>query len=130
MPQKALFVGGCPAPYHRLEPIEAPARALLESLGLEVTVTGMYHPDGGDAFVGDYSALTADNLRRYDLLVLHTTGSERHGADIEAIVDFVESGKALVGIHNATDSFTKDPEFIALIGGRFRTHPAPLDITV
>lgn len=128
MPQKALFVGGCPASYHRLEPVEGPARAALESLGLETTVTGMHHPDGGEAFTGDYSAIQADNLKQYDLLVLYTTGAEHHGADVRALIDFVESGKSLVGIHNATDSFTKDPEFVALIGGRFRTHPAPLDI--
>jgi type 1 glutamine amidotransferase len=129
MPQKALLVGGCPAPYHRLEPAAPPIRAALESLGLEVRVSGIYHPDGGDAFTGDYSALTSETLRDADLLVLYTTGRERHGADIQAIVEFVEGGRALVGIHNAADSFTDSAEFIGLLGGKFRTHPAQLDIT-
>ncbi len=130
MSQRVLFVGGCPASYHRLEPIEAPVRAALESLGLTADTTGIYHPDGGDAFVGDYSALTAENLKQYDLVLLHTTGAEHHGADVPALVDFVTAGKALVGLHNAADSFTKDADYIALLGGKFRTHPAPLDITV
>jgi hypothetical protein len=129
MAQKALFVGGCPAPYHRLEPAEPPVRAALESLGLETTVTGIYHPGGGDNYIGDYRALTDDALADVDLLVLYTTGKERHGADTDAVLRFVESGKALVGIHNATDSFTDSPEFIRLMGGRFRTHPAQLPIT-
>jgi type 1 glutamine amidotransferase len=41
----------------------------------------------------------------------------------------VEEGKALVGIHCAADSFTDSEEYIALLGGKFRTHPAQLDIT-
>jgi type 1 glutamine amidotransferase len=104
-------------------------RTILEGLGLETEVAGIFHPEGGDAYTGDYTALSAENLKRYDLLVLYTTGADRHGADIPALLDFVTSGKSLVGLHNAADSFTKDPEYIAMLGGKFRTHPAPLDIT-
>ncbi len=129
MSSKVLLVGGCAAPYHRLEPAEPAFRAALQSLGLEVTVSGIYHPDGGDAFTGDYSALQEDHLKNYDAVVLYTTGAEKQGADIDALVSFVESGKALIGVHNAADSFTKDAAFVALIGGKFRTHPAQLDIT-
>ena len=74
MSQKALLVGGCPASYHRLEPAAPPIRAALESLGLAVQVSGITHPDGGDAFTGDYSALSAGTLQDIDLLVLYTTG--------------------------------------------------------
>jgi type 1 glutamine amidotransferase len=129
MSAKVLVVGGCPAPYHRFETAAPPIRSALESLGLEVTTTGIYHPDGGDAFIGDYTALSDAGLQGFDALVLYTTGKERFGADVEAIVRYVEEGKALIGIHNATDSFTDHPSFIALIGGKFRTHPAQLDIT-
>jgi type 1 glutamine amidotransferase len=128
MPLKALLVGGCPAQYHRLEPAIAPITEALESQGLTVTVSGIYHPDGGDAFEGDYSALNAENLRQYDAVALYTTGNERFGADPAAIVRYVEGGGALIGIHNATDSFTDDADYVRLMGGRFRTHPAQLDI--
>ena len=128
MPHKALLVGGCPAPYHRLEPAEPPIRTALESLGLTVEVTGILHPDGGDAFIGDYAALTTEGLRDVDLLVLYTTGNHRHGADVDAIRQFVEGGKALVGIHNAADSFTDNADYVRMLGARFRTHPAQLDI--
>jgi len=43
---------------------------------------------------------------------------------------FVERGGAVVGIHCAADSFTDDPEWVAMLGGAFRTHPAPLEIMV
>src|SRR5258706_13557152 len=130
MSGKVLVVGGCPAPYHRFETAEPPIRAALERLRLEVTSAGIYHPDGGDSFVGDYSSLSDANLHNFDALVLYTTGKERFGADLDAITRFVEGGKALIGIHNATDSFTDNAAFVSLIGGRFRTHPAQLDIAV
>ena len=125
---KALFVGGCDAPYHRLEPAEAPVRAVLERAGLDVDVSGIYHPDG-DAPVGDYRALSADGLTGYDAVVLFTTG-KGHGEDIPALLDFVRGGRALIGIHCATDSFTDDPAYVAAIGGKFRHHPAQLDVAV
>lgn len=129
MADKVLLVGGCPAPYHRLEPAEPPIRSALEEIGLEVVTSGIYHPDGGDDYTGDYSAIRADNLRQYAALTLYTTGAEGHGADVPAIADYVRGGGALIGIHNAADSFTADPEYVALIGGKFRTHPPQLDIT-
>jgi type 1 glutamine amidotransferase len=128
MSPTALLVGGCPHSYHRLEAAEPPIRQSLEALGFTVRVAGIYHPDGGDAFTGDYSALTDEGLGDVDLLVLYTTGKERRGADVDAILKFVESGKSFVGIHNASDSFTDNPEFVRFIGAKFRTHPAQLDI--
>jgi type 1 glutamine amidotransferase len=130
MSGKALLVGGCPAPYHRFEPAAPPISAALREIGLEVMETGIYHPGEGDDWIGDYSALSAENLRDFDALVLYTTGSEPLGADVPAIGKFVRGGGALIGIHNAADSFTANPDYVALLGGRFRTHPAQLDIAV
>lgn len=129
MSKKVLLVGGCPASYHRFEGAEPPIRAALEELGLDVTASGIYHPDGGDAWTGDYSMLTGPNLEAFDVVVLQTTGKERHGADVEAIRQWTENGGALIGIHNASDSFTDDADWVKMIGGRFRHHPAQLDIT-
>lgn len=128
MTRKALFVGGCRAPYHHLEPAEPPVRAALEGLGLSVTVSGI-HQTGPDTSTGDYRALSAPTLAPYDALVLFTTGQDQ-GEDVDAVLQFVRSGKALVGIHCATDSFKDRPDYIAALGAAFRTHPAQLDITV
>ena len=53
-----------------------------------------------------------------------------HPEDVDAILDFVRSGKAVVGIHCAADSFQDRPDYLSAIGGKFRTHPAPLDVAV
>jgi type 1 glutamine amidotransferase len=126
---RVLFVGGCPASYHRLEPAEPEVRRALAPLGATLTVAGIRHPDGVDGFVGDYTALTAESLSGYDVVVLFTTG-HGHGEDTRALIEWVRRGGALLGIHCAADSFTDDSDYVALIGGKFRTHPAPLDVTV
>jgi type 1 glutamine amidotransferase len=129
MTHKILFVGGCPASYHRLEAAEPHVRTALEAVGATVDVTGIRHPDNTDRFTGDYAALNAGNLRNYDAVVLFTTGGEQ-GADIPALIEFVRNGNALIGIHCAADSFTDNRDYIAVLGGKFRTHPAPLDVAV
>lgn len=130
MNHRVLVVGGCPAPYHRFEPVEPLLRTALEELGLQPEFSGIYHPTGGDEFTGDYSAINEANLKQCGGLVLYTTGAEEHGADVAAISRFVEGGGALIGIHNAADSFTRSPEYVRLLGGRFRTHPPQLSIAV
>ena len=128
MTRQALFVGGCRAPYHSLEPAEPPVKHALQELNLTVDVSGMTHPDP-ESVTGDYRALSAPTLARYDALVLFTTG-QGQGEDIDAILSFVRSGKALIGIHCAANSFKGRPDYIAALGGAFRTHPAQLDIAV
>jgi type 1 glutamine amidotransferase len=62
----------------------------------------------------DASVITADNLKQYDVLLLdNTTGAfldepdqpAVHEARKAALLGFVRSGKGLVGIHAATDSY-------------------------
>jgi type 1 glutamine amidotransferase len=127
--KKALYVGGCKATYHQIEPTVDPITTLLAEAGVETTVSGIYHPDGKEECHGDYSALNADNLANFDLLVLFTTGRGQ-GEDVDAVLDFVRGGKALIGIHCAVDSFQDRPDYLAAMGGEFRTHPAPLDVAV
>ncbi len=124
--KRALFVGGCGASYHRLEASEGPVTRALAAAGYLVDVSGVQHPDGGDGYTGDYSALLADNLAQYDVVVLHTTGRETRGGSVKDLLAFVREGKGLVGIHCATDSFTDNEEYVKAIGGKFRTHPPGL----
>jgi type 1 glutamine amidotransferase len=79
----------------------------------------------------DCSLLSRDNLKQYDAVVFYTTGelpiSDEQKA---AFLDFIKSGKGFVGIHSATDTFYKWPEYGELIGGYFDQHPWHQDVTV
>ncbi len=73
----------------------------------------------------DMSMFTAENLKDFDAVLLNNTtrlkfdDPERR----KALLDFVEGGKGLIGIHAACDNFYKWPEGAAMIGGLFSGHP-------
>ncbi|HEX8186278.1 MAG TPA: ThuA domain-containing protein [Blastocatellia bacterium] len=79
----------------------------------------------------DCSALTRDKLKQYSAVVFYTTG-ELPITDEQkaALLDFIKSGKGFVGIHSATDTFYKWPEYGELIGGYFDQHPWHQEVTV
>lgn len=75
--------------------------------------------------------ITADELAKYDVIVMATTGELPWDDDQkQAFLDFVKGGKGLVGIHNATDTFYKWPEYGELIGGYFQGHPWTQEVTI
>lgn len=79
----------------------------------------------------DVSQLTATNLATYDALVFFTAGDLAIDATQKvALLQFISNGKGFVGIHSATDTFHGQPdprnawpEYSAMIGGIFETHP-------
>ncbi|HEY9232570.1 MAG TPA: ThuA domain-containing protein [Blastocatellia bacterium] len=79
----------------------------------------------------DCSLLNRESLKQYDAVVFYTTGelpiSDEQKA---AFLDFIKSGKGFVGIHSATDTFYKWPEYGELIGGYFDQHPWHKEVTV
>ena len=79
----------------------------------------------------DCSLISRESLKQYDAVVFYTTGelpiSDEQKA---AFLDFIKSGKGFVGIHSATDTFYKWPEYGELIGGYFDQHPWHQDVTV
>jgi uncharacterized protein len=79
----------------------------------------------------DCSLLNREALKQFDAIVFYTTGelpiSDEQKA---AFLDFIKSGKGFVGIHSATDTFYKWPEYGELIGGYFDQHPWHQDVTI
>jgi type 1 glutamine amidotransferase len=96
----------------------------------------------------DAEAFMPDNLKQYDaILLMSTTGSlfvpkgakeelmfkpgaGELPADVahakvlrDSLINFVKSGKGLMGIHAATDSSYQWTEFGEMIGGQFNGHP-------
>ena len=89
----------------------------IESMG---KATGAYTAD----ISRDYEVFTPANLAKYDAVVLNnTTGLKLSAEQQQALLDFVNSGKGLVGVHAATDNFYDWPEGASMLGGLFSGHP-------
>ncbi|MGQ9462447.1 MAG: ThuA domain-containing protein [Candidatus Fervidibacter sp.] len=72
----------------------------------------------------DTDLLVPEILQRYDAIMFYTTGElPMTDAQKQAFLDFIRNGKGFIGIHSATDTFYKWPEFGELIGGYFAGHP-------
>ena len=72
----------------------------------------------------DMSVFSADSLKQFDVICLNNTTKLVPDSDEQkAILDFIKSGKGLVGIHAATDSHYDWPEYVKLVGGWFDGHP-------
>ena len=78
----------------------------------------------------DLDALVAPNLDPYDLIVFYYTVGEISDAQKNGLLNHVASGKGYVGIHSAADSFRECPEYRAMVGGHFTTHPRYRDYQV
>lgn len=78
----------------------------------------------------DLSALVAPKLDPYDLIVFYYTVGEISDAQKNGLLNYVASGKGYVGIHSAGDSFRECPEYRAMVGGYFVTHPHYRDYQV
>ena len=69
-------------------------------------------------------------LRAHDVLVMFYTVGELTTPRKNGLLEWVASGKGFVGIHSAADSFRGCPEYRAMIGGYFVTHPRYRDYQV
>jgi len=72
----------------------------------------------------DVAVFTAENLRRFGAVMFFTTG-ELPMSDLQkkALTDFIRDGGGFLGVHSATDTFYKWPEYGRIIGGYFDQHP-------
>lgn len=76
-------------------------------------------------FSDDYSVFTSKNLEQYDAIVFNNTTHLKfpEAAMRAAILDFINNGKGVVGIHAASDNFYEWPAGAAMMGGQFCGHP-------
>jgi len=78
----------------------------------------------------DLDALIAPNLDSYDLIVFYYTLGKISDAQKNGLLNHIASGKGYVGVHSAADSFRECPEYRAMLGGHFVTHPRYRDYQV
>lgn len=93
----------------------------------------------------DASLINAENLKNYDLVILYTQGdltkpSKDGGAPmdpkgIDALLQWVKDGGAIMGYHSATDTLRVSSDgqatpYIKMMGAEFRTHGDQFEGTV
>lgn len=73
----------------------------------------------------DPAVFTAEKLKEFDAICWdHCTGDPLTSVESKAaLLDFVKSGKGIIGIHAATDCFYNWKEFGDMMGGYFAGHP-------
>lgn len=106
--QVLMLVGG---PFHDNPALYPILQKKLEDTGeFKVTITK------------DVDQFKAENIKKYDLVIIYATRLTMNKDQEQGLTSFVDSGKGLVGIHCATDTFREDDAYWKLVGGRFRTH--------
>lgn len=90
----------------------------MEAIGKKSAAFSIEHSE-------DPKVFAAENLKRFDaVMMLNTTGDLFAEEEYKsALVEFVRSGKGLVGIHSATDTFYGWPEYGQMMGAYFDGHP-------
>ena len=139
-----VILCGLPMPARR-EPVRAaaPPRVLYltHSAGFKhdvLPITEQILPELGrksgafDATVSsDAAVISEQNLRNYAAVIFFTTGElPIDEAQKRALIEFVRGGRGFVGIHSATDTFYKLPEYLELAGGYFDGHPWHQPVTI
>ncbi len=118
-PRKMLVFWRCEGFFHTVIPV---ANEALKIMGEK---TGAFEVT---AVTDDYSVFTAETLRQFDAVCLNNTTNLKFDPEAtpercKALMDFVKSGKGLVGIHAAADNFSRWPEGMEMMGNKFTGHP-------
>ncbi len=66
--------------------------------------------------------LNAENLSRYDGLMIYANHEQITPEQESALLNFVEQGKGLIPVHCASFCFQNSPKYIDLVGGQFSKH--------
>ncbi len=106
---KALFLGD-PASHHNPVKLFNALHEPMQKVGIDIT------------FTEKNSDLNAENLAKYDCLIMYSNSLACEPSEEKALLDFVEGGKGFVPIHCASACFTNSPKFIALVGAQFKSH--------
>ena len=89
--------------------------------------TGLFHVTHTE----DPAAFEADSLKKFDAVFMLNTTNEVFDTGDKAVEErlkanllaFVDSGKGIVGIHSATDTYKGWKEYNEMMGGAFVKHP-------
>jgi type 1 glutamine amidotransferase len=113
--RKILVFWLCKGFYHESIPV---ANKAVELIGKK---TGAYDV----VFSDDMNMFDAKKLAEFDAILFNNTTKLEFNepGSKDALMDFVKSGKGIIGLHAATDNFYKWPAAAEMIGGQFVSHP-------
>lgn len=74
--------------------------------------------------------MTPEALKQYDAVFFGNTTGDLPLPGREAFLKWINSGKAFIGVHSATDTFHGFPPYIEMIGGEFKTHGPQSKVTL
>jgi len=125
-PRKMLIFWKCETFFHTVIPV---ANEALKIMGEK---TGAFQVT---AVTDDYSVFNAETLKQFDIICLNNATSLKFDPKTtpercQALMDFVKSGKGIVGIHAAADNFYQWPEAQEMMGNKFTAHPWGAGTTV
>ena len=114
-PRRLLVYTACKGFRHAAIPY---CTAALEASGQK---TGAFEVVVSD----DPAVFQPDSLKRFDGICFNNTTGELFDdtALKQGLLDWVKSGRGIIGIHAATDCFYEWPEYGELMGGYFDGHP-------
>lgn len=121
-PKKLLVVTATRGFRHSSIPL---AEKVLAGLGERSGVFTVDFARGGKDGKGaeDIEAkMSPEALKNYDGVIFANTTGDLPIPDKEAFLKWIESGKAFIGMHSASDTFHGYPAFIEMIGGEFLSH--------
>ena len=80
----------------------------------------------------DPAVFTAENLKNYQAVIFSNSNNEAFAdpAQSKAFTAYVENGGGFVGIHSASGSERKNPDFKRILGGTFKWHTPNQKFTV
>src|ERR1700736_1916879 len=101
------------------------AMATIERLGRETGAWDTYLRTDTEALTKKKLEYNAKNLNDFDAVLFYTGGTRE--MDDQQKADFLsfvhDDGKGFIGVHSASITFTKWPEFGEMLGGYFDEHP-------
>ena len=107
-------------PVKRLEGDLAPSEVAMRQLSLSTKAFRL------ELSQDSASAITRDNLSRFDIVMFYTTGKlPISDENLHYFIhDWLKQPKhGFLGVHSATDTLKEDSRYVELVGGSFDGHP-------
>lgn len=90
----------------------------------------VHQPQNKDNLSSALQTLAPANLEKYDGVIFLSTTGDLPIPDRDGFLKWIQSGKAFIGVHSATDTFHSWPEYIEMVGGEFKHHGEQVGVQI